>query len=74
MNGNQIFHCKGIFLNIQQAGSPKINNAEAVHSFYHFANTVIFRAGAVIDQISRLDIIVRPSVIGIDHRKPFKPI
>lgn len=74
MDGNEVFHRNRVFLYTQEPRAPEINNADAVHVLHHFADTVIFRAGAVIHQVSELDIIIRPPVVGMNHRQTVKAI
>jgi len=74
VDGNQVFGSHRIFLDIQQPGTPKIDNAKPFHLAHHFADTVIFGARTVVHQITQLNIIGGPAVVWIDHRKAIKPI
>lgn len=68
MDRNQIFHCHGIFLNIQHARAAEVDNAIAIKRSNHFSDAVVFGTRSVIYQITELDIIIRSSVIWVDNR------
>ena len=74
VDGNQVFGGHRVFLNIQQPGAAKIHDAKPFHLAYHFANAVVFWARTVVHQITQLNIIGGPAVVGINHRKAIKPI
>lgn len=74
VDGNEVFHRQRIFLNVQQSRTAKINDAESVEAANHFSNAVIFRAGAVVNQITQLDVVLRTAIVWIDHRKSVESV
>lgn len=68
VDGNEILHSHSILFDIQHAGTSKIDNAVSLERAHHFADPVKLRAGPVIDQVSKLDIVIRSAVIGVDNR------
>lgn len=74
VDGNQILHGQGIFLNIQDAGATEIDNAVTVKATDYLADTVILRAGTVVHQVAQLDIIIGTPIKRIDHRQPIQSI
>jgi len=74
VDGNQILGRDGVFLNIQQSCFAKINHTNTVHLAHNFTDSVIFGAGAVIDQITQLNIIGCPPVKRVNDRKSVEPV
>ena len=74
MNGNKVLHGHRVFLNIEDARSSKIDYAIPFERPYHFAYAVKFRTRTVVHQIAELDIIIRPSVIGIYNRQSIESV
>ncbi len=74
MNRDDIPVRKHIFLYAEQSGTPEIYNTIIIFSRYHFTDTVVFRAWAVVDKITQLNGVRCPSVIGQNHRKQIKSV
>ncbi|MCW9714454.1 hypothetical protein LQ318_16225, partial [Aliifodinibius salicampi] len=74
VDGDEILHGQGILFNIQHAGAPKINDAVPVQAAHYLSYPIVLRAGSVVHQVPELDIIIRPSIKGIDNRKPVESI
>jgi hypothetical protein len=74
VDGDQIFQGHSILLDIQQAGSAEIYNTITVEHPNYFTDAIILRAGAIIDKVTELYIIIRPPVVGVYNRQPIQTI
>lgn len=68
VNRNKIFNRHGVFLDVQQAGSPEIHDAKPFQQAYNFSDAVILWAGAIVDEVSQLDIVMRAPMVRINYR------
>ncbi len=48
VDGNEILHRHGIFLDVKDAGATEIDNAIPFHGSHHFSDAVKFGARTVI--------------------------
>jgi hypothetical protein len=71
---NEILDREGIFLNVQQPGSPEIDYTESLQHTHYLTDAVVLRARSVIHQIAQLNVIVGAPVVGIYYRKPIQSI
>jgi hypothetical protein len=58
---------KNIFMDPQQSGPPKINEAEGLLRINNFSNAIVLRRGAVIHQIPFLNMVIGSPVIWHNH-------
>ncbi len=69
VDGNQVLHGHGIFLDIKLTSTSEIYDTIILERSDYFSNPIILGTRPIVNQISKLDIIIRSSVIRIYNRQ-----